>query len=91
MATASPGQALWRAAGDHLTGQVSGAVLAGWAGPARTTTPESAALTYLASQPSSTNGSTRFETVEQARVLLKQESDRHMLSAALANLAATHA
>ena len=91
MATASPGQALWRAAGDHLTGQVSGAVLAGWAGPARTTTPESTALTYLASQPSSTNGSTRFETVEQARVLLKQESDRHMLSAALANLATTHA
>jgi ATP adenylyltransferase len=86
-ATAGPGQALWRAAGDHLIGRVSGAVLAGWAGQARTITPDSPALTFLASPLSSTNGSTRFETVEQARSLLKLASDRHTLSAAIANLA----
>jgi ATP adenylyltransferase len=86
-ATANPGQALWRAAGDHLTGRVSGAVLAGWAGPARTATPEPPALTFFASPQATADGSLRFETIEQARSLLKQDSDRHTVSEAIANLA----
>jgi ATP adenylyltransferase len=85
--TASPGQALWRAAGEYVHRLISDAVLAGWAGPARTTMPEKPALTFLASSLSSTNGPIRFETLEAAQLLLERASDRHTLRNVIANLA----
>jgi ATP adenylyltransferase len=87
VATADPGQALWRTAARSLADLGIDAVLAGWAGPARVSTSESPALTFLTT--STLSGTSRFEPVERAVSLLSQEADRRALGHALANLAST--
>jgi len=87
MISAGADQALWRSASRALSERGIETVLAGWAGPARVTTGERPALTFLAASDVRPTGTLRFAPIEHVRQTLDGQADRGTLDSALANLA----